>query len=261
MNPSTTAFSSLAALIILAASSICFSQGPDAVFLSANNDFESSDFEQAKLKFQSLIEKELISPELYFNLGTTHFRLENEGEAVLWMRRALLAEPGMPEARQNIEFLRTRLGFLEFDDGSLSQLLKTLPPETGSWTGTLCLWIGLLCAAGAVFSNRLRRNRSGIALLSAALMIISAGGFALQHHLRHRVDARNFSTITSTNATALTAPSPSANAVIPLPPGSQVRVLQTSSLWCYVDIPGNLRGWVESKHIKSDWPISTQNPN
>jgi tetratricopeptide (TPR) repeat protein len=260
VNPSAPTPSSLAALFILAVSAICFSQEPDSVFLSANTDFESNDFEQAELKFQSLIEKGLISSELYFNLGTTHFRLGNEGEAMLWMRRAILAEPGMPEARQNIEFLRTRLGFLEFDDSSLSQLLKTLPPGTGRWTGTFCLWIGLLCAAGAVFSNRLRRNRSGIAALSAILITISAGGFALQHHLSHRVDATNFSTITSPNAAALTAPSPSAKIVIPLPLGSQVRVLQTSSQWCYVDIPGNLRGWVESSVIKSDWPIATQNP-
>jgi tetratricopeptide (TPR) repeat protein len=243
VNPSAPTPSSLAALFILAVSAICFSQEPDSVFLSANTDFESNDFEQAELKFQSLIEKGLISSELYFNLGTTHFRLGNEGEAMLWMRRAILAEPGMPEARQNIEFLRTRLGFLEFDDSSLSQLLKTLPPGTGRWTGTFCLWIGLLCAA-----------------LSAILITISAGGFALQHHLSHRVGATNFSTITSPNAAALTAPSPSAKIVIPLPLGSQVRVLQTSSQWCYVDIPGNLRGWVESSDLKSDWPIATQNP-
>jgi hypothetical protein len=177
------------------------------------------------------------------------------------MRRAILAEPGMPEARQNIEFLRIRLGFLEFDDSSLSQLVGILPPATGRWTGTFCLWMGLLCAAGAIFSNSLRPNRSGTVALATILMIISVAGFALQHHQNRHIDARNFSTITSPNATALTAPSPSARIVIALPPGSEVRALQTSGQWCYVDIPGDLRGWIKSSHLQSNWPIATQTSN
>ena len=261
MKPSTTILSPFAASFFLALSSICFSEEPDAVFLSANADFESKDFEQAKLKFQSLVEKSLISSELYFNLGTTHFRLGNEGEAMVWMRRAVIAEPGMPEARQNIEFLRIRLGFLEFNDSSLRQLLGILPPAAGRWTGTCCLWMGLLCAAGAVFSNRLRPNRSVTVTLATILITIGVAGFALQHHQNRYIDARNFSTITSSDATALTAPSPSAKIVIALPPGSEVRALQTSGQWCYVDIPGNLRGWIKSSHLQSNWPIATQTFN
>jgi len=231
------------------------SQEPDSIFLEANNSYESGEFEQARAKFQGLVDKGLISSELFYNLGSTHFQLGNEGEAMLWMRRAMLAEPSMPDARQNVEFLRSRLGFLEFDNSTLDKAFRKSPHGTGRWIGTLCLWIGLICLAAAFFSERLRPNRSTLISISVILLMFSIVGFQLQRYQDRNIDSRNFSTIIAPNSAALTAPSPDAKAVIALPPGSEVRVLQTSGQWCYADIPGDLRGWIKSSQIKPNWPI------
>ena len=102
MKPHLTTFiRTVVAAVLFAVTCSAQAQEPDEVYLAANTDFESGNFEQAKLKFESLVEKGLIASELYYNLGTTQYQLGNEGEAMLWMRRAMLDEPDMPDARQN----------------------------------------------------------------------------------------------------------------------------------------------------------------
>ncbi len=257
MKPDLTTFiRTVFAAFLFAFSCSAQAEEPDEVYLAANTDFESGNFEQAKLKFEGLVEKGLISSELYYNLGTTQYHLGNEGEAMLWMRRAMLAEPDMPDARQNVEFLRTRLGFLEFDDNALNKALRNSPHGTGRWIGTLCLWTGLICLSGAFFSERFKPNRSTLITVGVILAMFSIVGFQLQRYLDRNVDSRNFSTVVAPNAAALTAPSPEAKAVIALPPGSEVRVLQTSGQWCYADIPGDLRGWIKSSQLKANWPVT-----
>ena len=80
------------------------------VFSSANEDFESGDLNQAEMKYRRLVENGRISSDLYFNLGTTQYRLEEPGEAMLWFRRALVVEPRAPEVPQNVANQRTKLG-------------------------------------------------------------------------------------------------------------------------------------------------------
>ena len=244
------------AAALLAVTCSAQAQEPEEVYLVANTDFESGNYKQAKLKFEGLVEKGLISSELYYNLGITQYHLGNEGEAMLWMRRAMLAEPDMPDARQNVEFLRTRLGFLEFDNNALDQLVRKTPQGIGRWIGTLCLWTGLIYISGALFSERFKARRSTLITIGVILAMFSIVGFQLQRYLDRSADIRNFSTVVAPNAAALTAPSPEARAVIALPPGSEVRVLQTSGQWCYAEIPGDLRGWIKSSQLKANWPVT-----
>jgi hypothetical protein len=65
----------------------------------------------------------------------------------------------------------------------------------------------------------------------------------------------NFATVLSAETDAFTSPTPDAKKVIDLPPGSEVRLLQRSDKWSYVEIPGDLRGWVRSDTIAPVWPI------
>ena len=55
--------------------------------------------------------------------------------------------------------------------------------------------------------------------------------------------------------TIFTAPAPDAKSVIDLPPGSEVRILRDSGPWRYVEIPGDLRGWIRAEALEPVWPI------
>ena len=227
------------------------------VFTSANADFESGELEQAALKYQSLVDNGLISADLFFNLGTTRYRLEKPGEAMLWFRRAQIIEPRAPEIPQNIEFLKTKIGFLEFGESGLAGFLRSLPSGTGRWLGSILLWAGAIAVAAAFSLPSLRPNRSGMVVLGVILGMFGYVALRMNHYEKTQLAPENFATVIASGAKALTAPAPASKTVIDLPPGSEVRIIQASGQWRYVDIPGQLRGWVRAEQIEPVWPVPT----
>lgn len=230
-------------------------QDSDAIYASANTDFEEGDYASAIESYSKLATKGLVSPDLFYNLGTSLYREGNPGEALLWLRRALVAQPGMPEAAQNLEFLRNRIGFLEFADSKIDQSLRTLPPTFGKWLFWSAFWMGLIALAAAFCIDQLRPNRSGLITLAIALLMISFVGNRIDRYSKLHLSLENFATITAEDVSALTSPTPDAESVIELPPGSEVRILQVADRWIYVSIPGDLRGWIRRDQLEQVWPI------
>jgi len=237
---------------------VCNSQAQedDTVFASANSDFETGEFSSASRKYLRLAENGLISSELFFNLGTALYRDGKPGEAMLWMRRAEVVRPGMPEAEQNLRFLRDRLGFLEFGQSKMDRALRSLPPAFGKWLFYSALWLGLIAFAAAFCIVRLRPNRSGFITLAVVCFMFAVVGNRITEYAKTHLALENFATITGDSVTALTSPTPDAEAVIDLPAGSEVRILQVAGQWIYADIPGELRGWIRREQLEQVWPVS-----
>lgn len=237
---------------------LCSSQAQEdnAVFASANADFEKGEFASASRKYFRLAENGLISPDLFFNLGTALYREGKPGEAMLWMRRAEVVRPGMPEAQQNIRFLRDHLGFLEFGQTKIDLALRSLPPTFGKWLFYSALWLGLIAVAAAFCIVRLRPNRSGLITLAVVCFMFALVGNRITEYSKTHLALENFATITADSAAALTSPTPDAESVIDLPAGSEVRILQVAGKWIYADLPGELRGWIRREHLEQVWPIS-----
>jgi len=228
---------------------------PDEAFAAANRDFEAGKFAEASAAYLDLAKAGHISSELYFNLGTAQYRLGQTGEAILWMRRALVVEPGMPEVRQSLEFLSAKIGYLEFTEGRVARFIRSLPATFSRWAVALALWTALIALGLAFAVERMRPNRSALVTLAIIAGMFAFVASRVGHYRATRIAIENFATITAEGADALTAPAPEARAVIKLPPGSEVRVLRESGQWRYAEIPGELRGWIRADALEPVWPL------
>lgn len=235
-------------------------QDADSVFQSANRDFASANYEQAAAKYRGLVEKELTSPDLFFNLGTTLQRLGDPGGAVLWLRRTLVLDPTLPEARQSLEFLRQKIGFLEFASSPSQQFVRSLSPTALTLCFVLCAWMAAILAVAAFAFPPLRPVRSWCLVGTAVLAMIAFSLHRLHGFRESRFAPEAFATVTASGAAALTAPADDAKEVIDLPPGSEVRILQQTGAWVYADIPGELRGWIRATSIAPNWPAISPKP-
>jgi hypothetical protein len=224
-------------------------------FVEANRLYEKGDYTAAATVYEGLATGGHLSADLYYNLGAAKQKLGLSGEAVLWMRRALLLEPGKPEPTQSLAFLRTRLAFFEFAESWLDRTIATLPATSAPWAASLAFWGALLSLSGATLVPRLRSNLPAIialslALLAAAFVFSKAGNYREQ-----RLSPSAFSIVTAEGVSALTAPVPEAKVVVALPPGSELRLLRVAGPWAYAEIPGDLRGWVRADSIRPVWPV------
>jgi hypothetical protein len=245
------------AMLLLTSTSWSVPKGNDrdSIFQRANENFEQGDLEKASSGYRSLIDRGNSSPDLFYNLGTSLYREGKAGEAMLWLRRAQLLDGNLPEAKQNTEFLRSRIAFLEFADDGLQRFLRGIPPGVFLWGGSLLLWLGLVSIALSFSLKRFRDNRTWWLALGIAFLMLSFVTHRLGQFRDSRVAPENFATVIAEEVAATTAPAPGASTVIELPPGSEVRILQVNGPWTYVDIPGNLRGWVRSESVEANWPV------
>ena len=227
----------------------------DTLFAAANRDFEMGDFADANEKYLALVEDGYASPDLYFNLGTTLFREDRPGESMLWLRRARVLDGTLPEPRQSIRFLRTHLAFLEFAESRTDRFVLSLPGGLARWISLACFWLALIALALGFAIPRLAPNRSGFIALAVLLLPVAIVGHLIENYREQNLAPENFATVVAMNTSALTSPTPDAREVIDLPPGSEVRILQSTGPWRYVDIPGDLRGWVRADAVEPVWPI------
>lgn len=230
---------------------------PEAAFTEANAVFESGDHEGAAKAYEKLAREGHLSPELFYNLGAAKFRSGKEGEAILWMRRALHLDPGMAEARQSLRYLQGRLAYFEFAGGGFDRFLSSLPARFTDWTASLLLWTGLLAAGAAFAFPTLRIRRASLVTFALVAGMAAMVAWRAGRYRAERIAPENFATVTAGEVSALTAPVPGAKPVVGLPPGSELRLLQQSGPWYYAEIPGDLRGWVRRESIEPVWPVGT----
>lgn len=250
--------SALSLMLTFSVSPPLSAQTESQTYSSANRDFENGNFQEAETKYRSLIQKDLASADLYFNLGSTLYRLDRPGEAALWYRRAIVLDPGLSEAAQSLAFLQKKTGYLEFAESDFAKFIRALSPQVWTWIFSLCFWLFGIFLATAILIPRARRFRP--LLITFAVFGLLLGIFAYQAgRFRDRhLAIDNFATVTDNSISARTAPVPDSAEVIALPPGSEVRITQNDGPWLYVDVPGELRGWVRAEEVAPVWPVEAK---
>lgn len=227
--------------------------GPAEDFAEANRLYEAGDFAGAVAAYEALAADQL-SADVFYNLGAAKQRSGDSGTAVLWMRRALVLDRGLSEATQSLNYLRTRLGFLEFADGPVDRFIARLPASFARWSVSLAGWIAAIAFAAALLVPRLRPNRTSLLTLAIVALLFAVVAWRAGVYRADRIALETFAIVLAPQIEALTAPTPDGKAVIALPPGSELRLLQESGAWSYVEIPGQLRGWVRTEAIAPLWP-------
>ncbi len=239
----------LAALVATGGPGLVAADDPDVTFTGGNRAFQDGRFDDAYDVYRSLFNAGLVSEELFLNLGNAAYRLNQPGEAALWYRRAIVLEPRFAEARQNLQVVRNKTGYHEFDLRGVDAWLARLSPGELVAILSAGLWTALILLAASLVFRRLRDWRpllyltGGLALTTA---IAAAWGL---HRQDSQLDADDLAVVTGNDAAALSGPLPDAEKVVDLPAGSELQILQRRGPWTYVAIPQDLRGWVRSEDL------------
>ena len=228
---------------------------PDSAYDSANSDFEKGNFDQASKKYEAIINDGHISKDLFFNLATSLYRSDDFGRSVLWLRRALVLKPNMPEVAQDMAFLQSKLGFIEFSSSRQERILRNMSPALFRWITSLGLWTIGFALVVLLFVRRMDRFRGLLITGIVFCGLIVAASFWAGDYRAKNLAIENFATVIAAETKGFTAPALDAQTVIELPPGSELRILQKSGHWTYVGIPGDTRAWVRTDSFEGIWPI------
>jgi len=234
-----------ASLCALSISSLSAQADPD--FAKANRDFAQGHFKEAISGYEALIRDGQWTANVFYDLGNAYFRTGDFGRAILNYERALALAQHHPEATANLQIARDEAHALELQPSWPERYLQFATVNQYSVTAAVAFWVAAFCLAALIFTPR--RSAATISLLLVMVLVFAGAIFAIWQ-VERGSKGNALAIVTGKDVQARLATAGTANAVLALPPGSEVKILSTRGDWTYVALPNNLRGWIPAKNAE-----------
>lgn len=224
------------------------------VFSEASEAFQQKDYPKAIVLYESLVEKNYVSADLYYNLGNAYYRQNQLAQALLWYERALRLDPSNADIRANIAFVNSQTVdqmevlpefFLKRWFAALRSLFSTTGWAVVSILCCLLLFAGIACFILA--GNLQQRVRIAAAdTLVALLLVLSLCCAFSQKHAMERTDE---AIVTAFSATVKSMPDASGTELFTVHEGMKVRLTDEVGEWVEAVFPNGNKGWLQSRQI------------
>ena len=219
----------------------------DVEFAKANQEYAKGHFKEAISGYEALIQAGQWSANVFYNLGNAYFRTGDFGRAILNYERALALQRHHPEATANLQIARDEAHALEIQPSWLERYLQSASVNQYTVTAAVAFWIAAFCLTALIFKRRRSAARVTLLLL---MLLVSAGAIFATWQLERGSKGGALAIVTGKDVQARLATADTANSVLALPPGSEVKILSTRGDWTYVALPNNLRGWIPAKNAE-----------
>ena len=216
----------------------------DADFTKANQEYAQGHFKEAISGYEAVVRAGQWSANLFYDLGNAYFRTGDFGHAILNYERALALERHHPEATANLQIARDEARALELQQSWPERYLRFASVNQYSITAAIVFWLAIFAVVSQLFARR--RSATMIAVLIFCLLVCAVAIYAM-YALERGSKGNALAIVTGKDAQARLATADTANSVLALPPGSEVKILSTRGDWIYAALPNNLRGWIPAK--------------
>jgi hypothetical protein len=234
-------------LVFLAAASVAPAE-PNGQFAKANQEYAAGDFDAATRDYEDLVRSRQDTPNLFYNLGNAYFRKKDFGHAILNYERALALDPRHPEGQANLRIARDEARGLELVPTKLERILAVATPNQYTIAAAIAFWVFAFGTVAFVFGSRRRRSLLALSILSLSIFAVTA---LAAWQLERGKSGAGLAIVTAENADARLATADTANRVLTLPAGSEIRILSERGDWIYAALPNNLQGWIPAKTIEA----------
>jgi tetratricopeptide (TPR) repeat protein len=226
---------------VSAASSFAQAEGD---FTKANQEYAQGHFKEAISDYEALVRAGQWSANLFYDLGNAYFRVGDFGRAILNYERALALERHHPEATANLQIARDEAHALELQQSGPERYLQFASVNEYSIAAAIAFWLAVFAIVMLIFARR--RSIPLIATLILCLLVSAVAIYAV-YALEGGSNGGSLAIVTGKNVQARLATADTANSVLALPAGSEIKILSTRGDWIYAALSNNLRGWIPAK--------------
>ena len=213
-------------------------------FAKANEEYAQGHFKEAVAGYETLVRAGQWNANLFYDLGNAYFRTGDFGRAILNYERALALDRHHPEATANLQIARDEARALELQPSRFERYLQFASTNQYSVVAAVAFWLMIFAVAAVIFARR--RSTVLVALSVCCLFVCAFAAWAI-YTLEHGNEGRALAIVTGKDVQARLATADTANSVLALPPGSEIKILSTRGDWMYAALPNDLRGWIPAK--------------
>ena len=242
-------------ILLLLIANVLNAQDEQKIFESANEMYKQQNYEKAIEYYKTLEKYNLISSELFYNLGNSYYKLNKVGPSIYYYEKALKLNPLNKDVQNNLVFARRlALDNIEELPKTVFQKLNNRYLQKLSYNQWAIVSI-VFCALGSLlfllfyFSNQPRSKRTFFvtSLISFLFLIIS---LTITYNQFSYFKNNKVAIVFAEETEVRNAPSLNSEEVFTLHEGTKVIVLDTIDDWKKIKIADGKIGWIIAGDIQ-----------
>ena len=242
-------------ILLLLIANVLNAQDEQKIFESANEMYKQQNYEKAIEYYKTLEKYNLISSELFYNLGNSYYKLNKVGPSIYYYEKALKLNPLNKDVQNNLVFARRlALDNIEELPKTVFQKLNSRYLQKLSYNQWAIVSI-VFCVLGSLlfllfyFSNQPRSKRTFFitSLISFLFLIIS---LTITYNQFSYFKNNKVAIVFAEETEVRNAPSLNSEEVFTLHEGTKVIVLDTIDDWKKIKIADGKIGWIIANDIQ-----------
>lgn len=227
----------------------------EEVFDKANVEYSNGNFNEALNYYNEIIDAGFYSPNVYFNLGNTYFKLQRIPESILYYEKALHTDPSHTDARFNLSIANQQITdkINALPEIAIQRWFKeflfTFSDDTWAWIAITLFWLAILSLLLYRFS--LRALFQKMFFYSALLLFVFfVCCLTLGIQLNKIQKQSRFAVVFDSKASIKSEPSHQSTTLFVVHEGLKVRLNEEVNNWYKVELPDGNIGWVQQSAVE-----------
>lgn len=224
-------------------------------FEEANALYNEGKYAEAIDTYKSILDSDVHSAELYFNLGNANYKLNNIAPSIYYYEKALMLSPNDEDIQNNLAFAQNmtidaiekvpEVGFSRI----FKNIINTFSADTWAKIAVGGVLLFVLLFLMYHFSYSTARKRVAF-LISVMSLLVACFSVAMAYQKERLNTIDNPAIIFAQESRVKVDPNQTSEEIFRLHEGTKVQVLETYDDWNKIQLSDNSTGWIPSKDVK-----------
>jgi tetratricopeptide (TPR) repeat protein len=244
----------LTILFLCCFSVLGFSQN-DQLFEEANALYNASKYAEAIDKYESILDGNKHSTELYFNLGNANYKLNNIAPSIYYYEKALQLSPKDEDIQSNLAFAQNMTidAIDKVPAVGFSKIIKNMVNifNTDTWAKIAIAGVFVFVLLFLMYHFSYTSSKKRIAfVISVFSFVIASFSVAMAFQKAGLNKKDNPAIVFAQESRVKIDPNQTSEEVFRLHEGTKVQVLDTYEDWNKIQLSDNSTGWIPTEDIK-----------
>lgn len=225
------------------------------LFEQGNALYNDGKYQEAIEKYEAILDSDMHSAELYFNLGNAHYKLNHIAPSIYYYEKALLLNPADKEIQNNLNFAEN----MTLDDIDvvpevgiskvINKVSNGLSFDMWAILAVVFVILSVILFVNYIVSSGTKTKRFSFtfAFVSVVLMIAALTSAFNKYNLDK---SNNPAIVFAQESRVKNEPNLRSEEAFRLHEGTKVQVLDTVDNWKKIKLSDGKMGWIPSDDIK-----------